>query len=57
MKAIIIRDASGGIELEFIVTDTQLELAKKSGVDEMTYIKKYTELMWQQHKEKKSELE
>ncbi len=55
MKEIIIRNKAGKIELRFPITDLQLEIAKKLGMDEMTYIKKYTELMFQGHKEKKNE--
>jgi predicted metal-dependent hydrolase len=55
MKEIIIRNKSGGIELRFMIVNAQLEIAKKLGIDEMTYIKKYTELMLKHHREQKNE--
>ena len=55
MKEIIIRDKSGKIELQFVIDDLQLELAKMSGIDEMTYIKKFTELMYENHKWRQNE--
>ena len=55
MKEIIIRDKSGNIELQFVIDDLQLELAKMSGIDEMTYIKKFTELMYENHKWRQNE--
>jgi hypothetical protein len=55
MKEIIIRDKEGKIDLRFPITDLQLELAKKAGVDEMTYIKNYSELMLKHHREQQNE--
>ena len=55
MKEVIIKNKSGGIELRFMIVNAQLEIAKKLGIDEMTYIKSYIDLMLQHHREQQNE--
>jgi hypothetical protein len=55
MKEVIIKNKSGGIELRFMIVNAQLEIAKKLGIDEMTYIKNYSELMLKHHREQQNE--